>query len=192
VQATDDRGRRQAAVDPREIFNKITIGCRLSQSFPDHQRLNVRPGSAALGRNRSTSALDQSWKGCDNELYEIEFRTGEFADDFSLNFPKMEHEFADQSSDGDFANDFCLNFPKIKYEFADQSSGGEFANDFSLNFPKVKYEFADQSSDGDFANDFSLNFPKMEHKFADQSSGGEFPAVMIGGLRTPVRSSSQA
>jgi hypothetical protein len=113
----------------------------------------------------------------------IEFRTGEFADDFSLNFPKMEHKFADQSSGGEFANDFPLNFPKIKYEFADQSSGGEFANDFSLNFPKVRYEFADQSSGGDFANDFSLNFPKIEHKFGDQSSGGEFPdAVMIGGV----------
>jgi hypothetical protein len=80
----------------------------------------------------------------------IEFRTGEFADDFSLNFPKIEHKFADQSSGGEFANDFSLNFPKIKYEFADQSSGGEFANDFSLNFPKIKYEFADQSSGGEF------------------------------------------
>jgi hypothetical protein len=42
---------------------KITIGCRLSQSFPDHQRLNVRPGSAALGRNRSTSALGSKLEG---------------------------------------------------------------------------------------------------------------------------------
>jgi hypothetical protein len=104
----------------------------------------------------------------------IEFRTGEFADDFSLNFPKIEHKFADQSSGGEFANDFSLNFPKIEHEFADQSSGGEFVDDFSLNFPKIEHEFADQSSGGEFANDFSLNCPKIEHEFADQSSGGKF------------------
>jgi type VI protein secretion system component Hcp len=104
----------------------------------------------------------------------VEFRAGEATDDFSLNFPKIEHRFADQSSAGEFANAFSLNFTKIEHKFADQSSTGEFTNDFSLNFTKIEHKFADQSSAGEFANDFSLNFTKIEHKFADQSSAGEF------------------